>query len=201
MLDLENYQKEKITINPKKVNNFQFICTIPIFLIIGIPYYLLWKEQFTLELFVETIQNTVFFFKYFALIAMLYILGLILHELIHGAICAFFAEKGFKSIKFGAIWKSLMLYCHCDEPLKIYQYILNLIMPTIILGIIPSIVAIITGNFILVILGIFLTLGGCGDFFMISLLRNEKSDDIVQDHPIEIGCYIYRKKHSCNKWQ
>jgi hypothetical protein len=32
-----------------------------------------------------------------------------------------------------------------------------------------------------------------GDFLIINLLRKENKSDLVQDHPSEAGCYLYRK--------
>jgi hypothetical protein len=66
-------------------------------------------------------------------------------------------------------------------------------MPAIILGIIPSLAAIILGNPGLLVFGMFFTLAAGGDFLIINLLRNESKDDLVLDHPSEAGCYIYRK--------
>jgi hypothetical protein len=67
------------------------------------------------------------------------------------------------------------------------------IAPAIILGFIPSVVAIIIGNFGLLIFGLVFTVVAAGDFLIINLLRKENKDDFVEDHPSEAGCYIYRK--------
>jgi catechol 2,3-dioxygenase-like lactoylglutathione lyase family enzyme len=37
------------------------------------------------------------------------------------------------------------------------------------------------------------TMAAGGDFLIINLIRKEKSSALVQDHPTEAGCYIYRK--------
>jgi hypothetical protein len=39
----------------------------------------------------------------------------------------------------------------------------------------------------------FFTMAAGGDFLIINLIRKEKSSALVQDHPTEAGCYIYRK--------
>ena len=84
-------------------------------------------------------------------------------------------------------------YCHCTEPLKVKQYIWGAITPAIILGFIPSILAILTGNLGILIFGMFFTMAAGGDFLIINLIRKENKNDFVQDHPSEAGCYIYRK--------
>ena len=84
-------------------------------------------------------------------------------------------------------------YCHRKEPLNVSQYMIGAIMPAIILGFIPLILAIFIGNLGLLIFGMFFTLAAGGDFLIINLIRKENKDDLVQDHPSEAGCYIYRK--------
>ncbi len=121
------------------------------------------------------------------------ILGIVLHELIHGITWAKFAKKGFKSIKFGILWKMLTPYCYCEETLNVRQYIIGAITPAIIMGIIPAVIAIVIGNLGLLIFGMFFTMAAGGDFLIINLIRKESSSDLVQDHPSEAGCYIYRR--------
>jgi hypothetical protein len=96
-------------------------------------------------------------------------------------------------MKFGVLWKTLNPYCHCQEPLRVRQYIIGAITPAIILGFIPSILAIVIGNLELLLFGMFFTMAALGDFLIINLLRKENKSDLVQDHPSEAGCYIYRK--------
>lgn len=129
----------------------------------------------------------------FLLIFGILILGILLHELIHGITWAKFAKEGFKSIKFGILWKMLTPYCHCKEALKVRHYIIGAITPAIIMGIVPSIIAIMIGSFELLIFGMFFTMAAGGDFLIINLIRKENNSDLVQDHPSEAGCYIYRK--------
>lgn len=104
--------------------------------------------------------------------------------------------KGFKSIKFGVISKYLTPYCHCKEPLLVNHYITGAIMPAIILGIIPSVLSIITGYPGLFMFGLFFTFAAGGDFMIIDILKKEPMNNLVQDHPSKIGCYIFRPNNS-----
>ena len=189
MENQENYKKEKVTVDIVWANIFGIILLIPIVLIFGLPYYLLWMSKnpfsdFTMNAFV--INGGILF------IAM--ILGIVAHELIHGLTWSIFAGNGFKSIKFGVLWKMITPYCHCKEPLRVDHYITGAIMPAIILGLIPAIAAIFIGNFILLLFGMFFTLAASGDFLIIHALRKVKKDAYVEDHPSEAGCYVYRKQ-------
>ena len=186
----KDYQKEKLTINLYWANIFSFLILVPIALIFGLPYYLLWIDDIDalFSLWKDEISS-ISLLGFF----LVTIFGVIIHELIHGVTWARYTDNGFKSIKFGVLWKMLTPYCHCKEPLRVKHYVMGAIAPAIILGFIPSVVAIIIGNFGLLIFGLVFTVVAAGDFLIINLLRKENKDDFVEDHPSEAGCYIYRK--------
>jgi len=186
----KDYQKEKLTINLYWANIFSFLILVPIVLIFGLPYYLLWIDD--IDSFGKLWLDSISIFG-FLKIFLVILLGIIIHELIHGITWSIYADNGFKSIKFGVLWKMMTPYCHCKEPLTVKHYIMGAITPAIILGLIPSVAAIIIGNFGLLIFGLFFTVAAAGDFLIINLLRKENKDDFVEDHPSEAGCYIYRK--------
>jgi len=191
----ENYKKDKLTINLVWANVVGVIILFPIGFLFGLPYYLIWKNDFTVQNFkhfMDQITPTNLFVG-FSVYLFLLIAGTILHELIHGITWSFYTDKGFKSIKFGILWKMLTPYCHCEEPLTVNQYIKGAIMPAIILGIIPALISIAIGNPGLLAFGIFFTMAAGGDFMIINLLRKENKNNLVEDHPSEAGCFIYRK--------
>lgn len=192
MEDFSNYKKEKLTIDLAKANIFALLTIIPIVIVFGIPFYLLWKNNIVTADLKNYFVNINPILKYI-IILLIIMIGIIIHELIHGITWSFFAKNGFKSMKFGVLWKMLTPYCHSTVPLKVKHYILGAIMPSIILGFIPCIIAIIIGNFPLLLFGMFFTMTAVGDFMIINLIRKENGDDFVQDHPSEAGCYIYRK--------
>ena len=192
MQELENYKKEKLTIDLVWANVFGILILIPIGLLFGLPFYFIWKPQLDIKQYLDS-TGPLGAGLGFLLIFGILILGIVLHELIHGIIWAKFAKEGFKSIKFGVLWEMLTPYCHCKEALNVRQYIIGAIAPAIILGIIPTIIAIITGNLGLLIFGMLFTMAAGGDFLIINLIRKESSSDLVQDHPSEAGCFIYRK--------
>lgn len=194
MIDVTNYTKEKLTIDLVWANIFGLIILIPIALIYGVPYFLIWGDpitDFSFGVTFHDIQEEHFSKSW---LVILYIVGgIIVHELIHGIFWALFTEHGFKSIRFGVMWKMLTPYCHCKEPLKIKHYILGAVMPAVILGFLPASIGIAIGNLGWVIFGGFFTLAAVGDFLIINLLKKEQMNDLVQDHPTEAGCFVYRK--------
>ncbi|MEN5054007.1 DUF3267 domain-containing protein [Sphingobacterium kitahiroshimense] len=187
---LENYIKEIRTIDLAKANIFSLLLFIPIILVYGLPFYLIWGELDFIGVFVESFKENPLFS---IAIVIVLLAGIVVHELIHGATFALFAKHGFKSIKFGILLKMLTPYCHCKEPLRVKEYIVGAIMPAIILGLLPGIIAIFTGNVFLLIFAIFFTGAAAGDFMIINLIRKEDKDTMVLDHPSEAGCFIFKK--------
>ncbi|KKX48456.1 MULTISPECIES: DUF3267 domain-containing protein [Sphingobacterium] len=187
---LENYIKEIRTIDLAKANIFSLLLFIPIILVYGLPFYLIWGELDFIGLFVESFKENPLFS---IAIVIVLLAGIVVHELIHGATFALFAKHGFKSIKFGILLKMLTPYCHCKEPLRVKEYIVGAIMPAIILGLLPGIIAIFIGNVFLLIFAIFFTGAAAGDFMIINLIWKEDKDTMVLDHPSEAGCFIFKK--------
>ncbi len=181
--------KEKLTISIEKANVIAMLMIIPIGILFALPYCLIWgsKPWFSLS---GIASNPV---MSALTVVLALIIGIIVHEGIHGITWAIFAKKGFRSISFGILWKMLTPYCHCDEPMQVRHYVLGAIMPALLLGIIPSIVAIAIGNAALLVFGMFFTLAAGGDFLIIYTIRKEKPDTLVEDHPSEAGCFVYRK--------
>lgn len=192
MQELKNYNKEKLIINLVWANIFGVLILLPIVLLYGIPYYLLWHSKIDFNNLFDGLGLKEISFSGLYIFGIL-LFGIIAHELIHGITWSLFTRNGFKSIKFGVLWKMLTPYCHCKEPLRVRQYIIGAVAPAIFLGFVPAVLAIFTGNFGLLVFGIVFTMAAAGDFLIINLLRNENKDDFVQDHPSEAGCYIYRK--------
>ena len=161
---------------------------IPVFLLYFVPFYLIWKNSMSIKEMLAT-DSWLSFFKW----GLIFVGGVVAHELVHGITWALFAKKGFRSIRFGVMWKMATPYCHCKEPLQIKHYLIGAITPFIFVGLIPAIYAIVAGSTGWLLFGIFYTIGAIGDFMIIDLLRNEKMTDYALDHPSEAGCYVDRK--------
>ncbi|MDE7342115.1 MAG: DUF3267 domain-containing protein [Lachnospiraceae bacterium] len=116
----------------------------------------------------------------FALSAFLLILCLtILHELIHGI-----------------IWNSFSAYCTCSEPLKKWQYLLGIVMPTLILGVGATAASVVTNQLLLFFLSEFMIISGGGDFLITLktlLYHTDKKETLYCDHPYECGFVVFEK--------
>lgn len=130
------------------------------------------------------------FFANLFLFLLTFIIGIILHELIHGFTWMLAGRKPFNAIKFGFQLKTLTPYAHCKEPLKVNAYRIGALMPGLLMGIVPSILAILIGNSWLIAFGIVFTIAAGGDFVILWLIRNVSKNKFVEDHPSQAGCYI-----------
>lgn len=160
-----------------KANIFALAIMLPVATVFIVPYLLLWP----VEPIVDGIDQMLLWF-----IPVL-IIGTIMHELIHGLTWAIFANRGFRSIKFGIKWSMITPYCHCKEPLKKQHYLLGALTPMIFLGIIPGIIAIVLGNPFWLLFGIFFTWAAGGDILGAIMLQKVKKHEWVADHPEMLG--------------
>ncbi|MBS3767987.1 MAG: DUF3267 domain-containing protein [Candidatus Cloacimonetes bacterium] len=196
MKELNNYKKEELTINLVWANVFSIFVLAAAVVIYGLPYYLLRPHHFTAAHFQTMVDNNTLSFlgSAFLLAFIIIIIGIILHEFLHGITWALYTKKGFKSINFGIKWKMLAPYCHCKEPLKVKHYLLGTLMPAFILGFIPGIFSWVFGSLGLLVFGLFFTMVASGDLLVAYSLRKASANNLVQDHPSKVGCVIYQKK-------
>lgn len=195
MNTIEGYKKELLTFDIMRANLYAIFAIIPVLILYGVPFFLLWRNSFSkmaLKSFIDNHNLGIWGNAISILLVMT--IGIVAHELIHGITWARYTKNGFKSITFGVLWKMLTPYCHCSEPLKVKHYITGAIMPAIILGFLPFIYSLFTGNGLWLLFGIFFTMAAVGDLMIVNLVRKEDMNSLVLDHPSEVGCYVFRKE-------
>ena len=117
--------------------------------------------------------------------------GIILHELLHAAAWAHYGQKPLSAITFGIHWATLTPYTHCRETLTVEAYRIGALVPAILLGLIPSALAIFWDMQWMLFPGIIFTAAAAGDFLIIWLLRKEPPTALVLDHPSRAGCLVF----------
>lgn len=182
LIDLDNYTKEKRTIDIMEANNLALKIIGVGVILLGVTFFLIWKPTVGI-----TWQSSILFFLFF-------ILGIVVHELLHGLAFGLFAKSGFKSIRFGFIKEYLTPYCHCKEPLKLKHYFIGALLPAVVLGVVPIILSFIMGSLFWLIFGIAFFSAAAGDFLVVWVLRHEDPEALVQDHDSEAGCWVFHKK-------
>lgn len=116
--------------------------------------------------------------------------AVVLHEAIHGIVWVLAGRKRRESIRFGVQWQTLTPYANCTEPMEVGAYRLGAMAPGILLGVLPAVAGIATGNAPAFILGAVMTLAAGGDALILWLIRNVPRGAQVQDHPARAGCYV-----------
>ena len=127
---------------------------------------------------------------YITIFGFLLIFGILVHELIHMFAWMLFAKKPLKAFKLGFQWKALMPYAHCKEPMDIRPYRIGAFAPGLVLGILPWLISLFTGDILLMAYGFLYTVAASGDFLILWLIRKIKPNTLVEDHPTNAGCYV-----------
>jgi hypothetical protein len=116
--------------------------------------------------------------------------GIVLHEIIHGVTWMYFSKKPFTTIKFGVNWKVLSPYAHCTEPMGVNAYRLGAMMPGLLVGVLPYLVGLFSGNIWITLFGLFFTFAASGDAIIIWSIRKVEKGKQVEDHPTRAGCFV-----------
>jgi len=181
----EGYTRTDLTISIMKANTTGALTTLPIagiFIILFIAF----RDRFTINS--DTLE--------FILFPVFTIIGILIHEGLHGLTWGLLSGKRFKDIEFGLIVKDLTPYCYCQTSLSRFKYLLGLLMPLLIVGLTLTTVSLIIGNFLLFITGIVMIFGTSGDVLIaLIILKNKptKRHVLYCDHPIECGVVMYEK--------
>jgi hypothetical protein len=124
------------------------------------------------------------------LFGVLILAGLLIHELIHVFIWSWIAGKPLNVFKLGFQWKTLTPYAHCTEPMDIFPYRIGTAAPGFVLGILPWLLSLITGDVLVFLFGLLYTSAAGGDFLILWIIRRVKPGALVEDHPTNAGCFV-----------
>ena len=131
---------------------------------------------------------------YFLFITLI-LLAIPVHELIHGLTFCLFTEGKFKSISFGFNRQALAPYCTCTEALTKRQYMVGLLMPCLLLGILPGIAAAVLDSVLFLLFSAVMLMSAGGDLLIaLLLLRHKPEGEVLYiDHPTRIGLSCFEK--------
>jgi hypothetical protein len=201
--EMPGMRRRKMTIDIFKANKVAFWVFLGAFVLFGGLFFLVWGWDYIVQQFTARYGGDAPSWRFlvdWVIIMGIMVAGIVVHELIHGITWACYAKRGIHAISYGVIWKMLTPYTHCDEPMHIRPYVVACLMPLIVLGIIPSVIAIIIGWIPLLAFGIFFIAGAMGDVLIVWMLRKENPQYLVLDHPSEAGYFIYEpEEHTDNQ--
>ena len=181
----EGFRRTDLTVSIMEANKFGLLLLIPLFLIGGGLFYLrhgwgMWGGIFTP------------FLRFMAYM----VAFVVLHEAIHGLSWSLFCPNGFKDVQFGIMKQYLTPYCTCLVPLSKGAYIFGALMPLVILGIVPMIAGIVTGDWSVELMGIIMADSAAGDIMIVRDIlryRSTREEVVYIDHPTQAGGVIFER--------
>jgi len=181
---MESVQDKKsrvVTLSGVKLNVYVMLLTIPLWLMACGIY--IWI--FGLVDYLSGIRD-VLNIKIFVLL----FLGIPIHEFLHAATWMILQKEGFKNIKFGFNWQSLTPYTHYTQPMVMRKYRWGGAVPGVLMGVIPIIVSLIFGMASINFVGFLFLWAALGDVISLWMTRKYGANQIVNDHPCEMGVII-----------
>ena len=109
-MDNQEVKGRKVAIDIVKANIFAVVIMVVAAIVFLVLFFWIWAGK-------KPISELLGGFGDWSITFILVIVGIVVHELIHGITWACYAKSGWKSISFGVMWKLLTPYCHCDEPM------------------------------------------------------------------------------------
>ena len=189
-LESRGYKCTELIIGLVWANAFSFILFVPVAIISMVLYLMVNSADGIVDSLLAMSPLT------YLLFVVILLALVVVHELIHGATWAIFAEHHFKDIEFGFIKKYLTPYCTCKVALAKGAYILGALMPLIILGIIPVAIAIAAGSLFWLWMGIIMIISASGDILIVHKIvtyKTEAGEILYYDHPTNAGGVIFEK--------
>ena len=179
----QGYKRTELTFDELKLNILVLLVALPCIIVALFAFVFIHPDKLVLLSNIELL-----------VCAILLLLLIFLHEFMQVLLFSFFCQNGIKDIVFGFRWRTLTPYSGCKVPLKKEQLILVNIIPFIVLGLVPTIIALRVGSIMLFILGLGMIFSGSGDIIYVYLLLKYKAkgnDVIFFDAPSQPGCIVF----------
>ena len=187
-LEAQGYQRKELTVGIVAANVFAVLLGIPVIIVGLILFFLRHAEHLGSAISLMGRASLLLVVVFFALI--------VVHEGIHGLTWSIFAENHLKDIEFGFMKEYLTPYCSCACPLTKGAYLLGALMPLVILGLIPTIIAIVIGHWWMLWIGFVMTISAGGDVIIawkVIFHRSAAREVLYCDHPTQAGVVVFER--------
>ena len=181
----QGYRCTELTVSIMRANVVSIIAALPI-IALGFGLFMLvnWGKAWSYDM-----GNS------FVALAVLLLLVAV-HEGIHGITWSIFTPHHLADIEFGFMMEYLTPYCTCKVPLAKWHYIAGSLAPLVTLGLVPTALAIATGSFTLLVVGLIMVLAAGGDVMIVWMIlrhRTTASELLVLDHPTQAGSMAFER--------
>ncbi len=170
--------KRDLSISMERGNLIALLLAVPIAIVQFLPFALFRQREIVIT------------FDVLLIVLVGTLISIVIHEILHALTWIVAGRLPRSAVKFGIHRRTLSPYTHLKVPVRVNVYRLGTLMPGFVLGILPYVVALITGHVPLFMLSVLNTLSALGDGIILWLLRRVPPTVQVEDHPNRIGCYV-----------
>ncbi|MDP6778547.1 MAG: DUF3267 domain-containing protein [Candidatus Latescibacteria bacterium] len=119
-----------------------------------------------------------------------FLVGVVLHELLHGAGFIWFGKGRWKDLKFGIKLRYMAAYATTSSPLTASAYRGAVALPGLVLGVLPLLAGMALGNGWVIMYGYTMTVCSGGDLAILWAIRKVDGSATVIDHTHRAGCWV-----------
>ena len=115
------------------------------------------------------------------------VVGVVVHEGIHGVLIALLVPGGFKQVQWGYDRATMTPFAHARGPLRAWQMAVVCLGPLVMMGLAPFVWAVVYGSIFLYLLSLVFIVAAGGDILYALLLRKVPAGTWVEDLPDAVG--------------
>lgn len=164
-----------------RVVSLGVLAALPVMLPFLFLYLLIWRKV-----------DLVIRWESYRLFLLAFVAGIVVHELLHGVSYVVLGRRSWREVRFGFDRRTLSPFAHLGGPVPARIYRISCVMPLVVLGIVPGVVALLTGKVGVLLFGLLFILGAGGDLLILWSIRDLGAEVLVRDHPSAVGCWVQR---------
>lgn len=182
-------KRREVSVSMAKANVFSMVTVLPLVALFYYSFVNRWG-------FASLSRGVDLIFEHVSLSLFCLLIGVIVHELIHGFTWSLLGGHPHRAIRYGIQWRTLTPFAHCTMPLPARTYRVGALLPGLLLGVVPVLAGIDKGNSTLFVFGLLFTAAAGGDFLIVWLLRGVHPASRLEDHPTRAGCIVLEAEPS-----
>lgn len=179
----------KTHVSIQSANVVGLILLVAVGVLVWGTYTLVWGPTATRQTVMDIVETNTFVF-----LGILFG-SIIIHELLHG-IGFRIGGLRWRDIKFGVFWQMLTPYATSKSAMPVRTYRLATALPGVLLGVVPTVIAIATRNGPLAWYGAFMTAAAGGDAIVLWITRHLPGDVMIRDCTNAVGCEVLQESQS-----